>query len=189
LFLFKIAVSPTSPCSSLSFSSDTATHIHQAAKGAAGPPRIAFPNPESKKDRNGKEIRRSAGCLKGPFETGIEVNGTDTGKGFTLAQIEADPASFFGDTHTVNFTAGTVRAQLVESEREVKAPKHFTSILKTEATPDQIVANDGSKPAGKPKGRGTFELRINSERDILCYKIVTIGVDGEYFSPAKTATQ
>lgn len=198
---------------------ETATHIHEAVKGVSGPPRIAFPNPERKEDRNGKEIRRSAGCLKGPFKTGVNATtGGDSGSasGFKLSQIEADPAKFFGDTHTATFLPGAVRGQLVKSEREVKAPKKFTSILKTEATDSQIVANDGSKPAGKQGGRGTFELKvsvfskrfdlvlgfvayprplllalyhqINSEKDILCYKIVTIDVGENYFSPAKTAT-
>lgn len=38
----------------------TATHLHQAAKGASGPPRLAFPNPAG----NGTE-RYSRGCLMG----------------------------------------------------------------------------------------------------------------------------
>jgi F0F1-type ATP synthase membrane subunit c/vacuolar-type H+-ATPase subunit K len=86
----------------------TATHIHQAAPGKAGPPRIAFPNPEDK----GDGTLRSQGCMQGPFTTGIMANGADTGAGFTLDQIEADPAAFFTDTHTSKFTAGAVRGQL-----------------------------------------------------------------------------
>lgn len=86
----------------------TATHIHEAAEGAAGPPRIAFPNPED----NGDGTLTSEGCLQGPFTTGIMANGADTGTGFTLAQIEADPSAFFTDTHTANFTSGAVRGQL-----------------------------------------------------------------------------
>lgn len=38
----------------------TATHIHQAAKGASGPPRLAFPNPEGT-----GAVRYSRGCLMG----------------------------------------------------------------------------------------------------------------------------
>lgn len=86
----------------------TATHIHQAAEGAAGPPRIALPNPEDA----GDGTLRSEGCLQGPFTTGITANGADTGAGFTLAQIEADPSAFFTDTHTAAFMAGAVRGQL-----------------------------------------------------------------------------
>ena len=86
----------------------TATHVHQAAAGQAGPPRIAFPNPED--DGSGRLV--SSGCLQGPFTTGVVANGADTGTGFTLAQIEADPAAFSTDTHTTANPAGAVRGQL-----------------------------------------------------------------------------
>lgn len=85
----------------------TATHIHEAAPGAAGPPRIAFPNPQGE-----GATRTSSGCLKGPFTTGVMANGQDTGTGFSLKKIEANPAAFFGDSHTAGFTAGVVRGQL-----------------------------------------------------------------------------
>ncbi|SDE84550.1 CHRD domain-containing protein [Pseudonocardia oroxyli] len=88
----------------------TATHIHEGDAGSAGPPRIAFPNPEDA----GDGTLRSAGCLQGPFTTGVMANGQDTGTGFTLDRIEADPAAFFTDTHTATFTAGAVRGQLTE---------------------------------------------------------------------------
>ncbi|ANY05549.1 CHRD domain-containing protein [Pseudonocardia sp. HH130630-07] len=87
----------------------TATHIHEARAGAAGPPRLAFPNPAGDGD-----VRTSSGCLKGPFTTGLERDGQDTGTGFSLAQIEADPSAFFGDTHTADYAAGAVRGQLME---------------------------------------------------------------------------
>ncbi|MEJ2864230.1 CHRD domain-containing protein [Actinomycetospora flava] len=86
----------------------TATHIHEAAEGAAGPPRIAFPNPEGEGD-----TRTSSGCLQGPFTTGVMANGQDTGTGFTVRQIEENPSAFFGDTHTADYTAGAVRGQLM----------------------------------------------------------------------------
>ncbi|TQJ30891.1 CHRD domain-containing protein [Microbacterium sp. SLBN-146] len=86
----------------------TATHIHEAAAGQPGPPRIAFPNPAPV----GDGPRTSSGCLQGPFTTGIEANGADTGDGFSLAQIEANPAGFTGDSHTVDYAAGVVRGQL-----------------------------------------------------------------------------
>lgn len=89
----------------------TATHIHQAIKGATGPPRIALPNPlPISNDPN--VVRRSVGCLTGPFTTGILANGVDTGTGFSLKQIEANPAGFFTDSHTVNYVPGVVRGQL-----------------------------------------------------------------------------
>ncbi|VXC00154.1 conserved exported hypothetical protein [Pseudoclavibacter sp. 8L] len=89
----------------------TATHIHEAAEGQAGPPRIAFPNPTD----NGDGTRTSSGCLEGPFTTGLNSDaGADTGEGFTLKQIEANPAGFTGDSHTADFKAGVVRGQLVQ---------------------------------------------------------------------------
>lgn len=90
----------------------TATHIHEAAAGAAGPPRIAFPNPEPA-DSGPEVVKRSQGCIMGPFTTGINGdNGADTGAGFTLAQIEANPEGFFTDSHTAMSVPGVVRAQL-----------------------------------------------------------------------------
>lgn len=86
----------------------TATHIHEAAEGAAGPPRIAFPNPEGD-----GETRTSSGCLQGPFTTGVMANGQDTGTGFTVKEIEENPSAFFGDTHTAEYSAGAVRGQLM----------------------------------------------------------------------------
>ncbi|CAI6282670.1 unnamed protein product [Periconia digitata] len=88
----------------------TATHIHEAAKGASGPPRIAFPNPEPV---NGDVAHRnSAGCLKGPFTTGVMMEGKDTGEGFTVAMIEANPSAFMADTHSSVALPGAVRGQL-----------------------------------------------------------------------------
>ncbi|PRY68977.1 CHRD domain-containing protein [Glaciihabitans tibetensis] len=88
----------------------TATHIHQAAAGLAGPPRIAFPNPAPV----GDGPRTSSGCLQGPFTTGILSNGVDTGDGFSLKTLEADAAAFASDAHTVAFPAGVVRGQLAQ---------------------------------------------------------------------------
>lgn len=86
----------------------TATHIHQAVKGASGLPRLAFPNPV------GDDVRRSSvGCMNGPFTTGLNgADGKDTGIGFKLSQIEANPAGFFTDSHTALFVPGVVRGQL-----------------------------------------------------------------------------
>jgi hypothetical protein len=90
----------------------TATHIHQAVDGEFGPPRLAFPDPED----DGSGILRSSGCMRGPFTTGLEGDdGNDTGEGFTVAQIEEDPGSFYADTHTADFPAGAIRGQLTEA--------------------------------------------------------------------------
>ncbi|KAF1850141.1 uncharacterized protein K460DRAFT_326717 [Cucurbitaria berberidis CBS 394.84] len=88
----------------------TATHIHEAARGASGPPRIAFPNPEPV---NGDAaVRNSAGCLKGPFTTGVMVENKDSGEGFHVNQIEANPAAFMADVHSSLALPGAVRGQL-----------------------------------------------------------------------------
>lgn len=88
----------------------TATHIHEAAKGASGPPRISFPNPEPV----GADavVRNSAGCLKGPFVTGVMVDGKDSGEGFHVSMIEANPTAFMADTHSSLALPGAVRGQL-----------------------------------------------------------------------------
>ena len=90
----------------------TATHIHEAAFGRNGPPRIAFPNPTITGDIDERGRRVSVGCQQGPFTTGLAPNGTDTGTGFSLSQIEANPPGFFTDAHTSAFLAGAVRGQL-----------------------------------------------------------------------------
>jgi hypothetical protein len=88
----------------------TATHIHEAAKGASGPPRIAFPNPEPVGADS--VVRNSAGCLKGPFTTGVMVDGKDSGEGFHVSMIEANPTAFMADTHSSLALPGAVRGQL-----------------------------------------------------------------------------
>jgi len=87
----------------------TATHIHQAEKGKAGPPRIAFPNPQPV-GTDGK-VRRSVGCLAGPFRTAVPAAGPDSGAGFQVKQIEEDPKGYFADVHSSLAVAGAVRGQ------------------------------------------------------------------------------
>ncbi|KAJ1333133.1 CHRD domain-containing protein [Microdochium nivale] len=93
----------------------TSTHIHQSAPGLSGPPRIAFPNPEpvGGPDSN---IRRSIGCLKGPFETGIKANDVDTGVGFTIKMLEENPSAFNADTHSSLAVPGAVRGQFGDNK-------------------------------------------------------------------------
>lgn len=88
----------------------TATHLHEAEAGVSGPPRISFPNPTGEGD-----VLTSSGCLQGPFTSGaLDDDGVDTGEGFTLAEIEANPAEYYGDTHTADYVPGAVRGQLTE---------------------------------------------------------------------------
>jgi hypothetical protein len=88
----------------------TATHIHEAARGASGPPRISFPNPEPVEGN--ETVRNSAGCMKGPFTTGVIVEGVDSGEGFHVSMIEANPAAFMADTHSSLALPGAVRGQM-----------------------------------------------------------------------------
>ncbi|RYN41213.1 hypothetical protein AA0112_g2101 [Alternaria arborescens] len=88
----------------------TATHIHEAARGASGPPRISFPNPEPVEGN--ESVRNSAGCMKGPFTTGVMVEGVDSGEGFHVSMIEANPAAFMADTHSSLALPGAVRGQM-----------------------------------------------------------------------------
>jgi len=85
----------------------TATHVHEGAMGQNGPPRLAFPNPVGE----GHE-RYSFGCMTGPFTTGVIADGTDTGAGFKVKQIEANPAGFFADVHSSKAVPGAVRGQI-----------------------------------------------------------------------------
>jgi len=88
----------------------TATHIHEARKGFAGPPRLSFPNPQVVPGNPDKRV--SLGCLTGPFTTGVVVNGADTGAGFRVSQIEDNPKGFFTDVHSSLAVPGAVRGQL-----------------------------------------------------------------------------
>ncbi|KAF4973800.1 hypothetical protein FZEAL_9219 [Fusarium zealandicum] len=88
----------------------TATHIHQGLKGKTGPPRIAFPNPVGD-----EKLRSSIGCMKGPFTTGVIVDGKDTGAGFTLKQIEDNPTMFNADSHSSLAVPGAFRGQFTKA--------------------------------------------------------------------------
>lgn len=90
----------------------TATHIHEAAVGRSGPPRLSFPNPVD----DGTGTRRSSGCTQGTangFVTGImnAMTGQDQGFGFNLKQIEDNPTGFFADVHSSEAVPGAVRGQ------------------------------------------------------------------------------
>lgn len=134
----------------------TATHIHEAAEGASGPPRIAFPNPEGD-----GETRTSSGCLQGPFTTGVMANGQDTGTGFTVREIEENPSAFFGDTHTAEYSAGAVRGQLMA----VPMGGVETGAGATEAgTTDAAPAALGAGALVAAAAAGAFALRRRAGR-------------------------
>jgi hypothetical protein len=78
----------------------TAVHIHRGARGEAGPPVWLFPDPTMAADGT----LQSSGCLQRAFPADAA--------GFSLAELEADPAAFYVDVHTSAFPAGAVRGQL-----------------------------------------------------------------------------
>jgi hypothetical protein len=63
-----------------------------------------------------------------------------------------------------------------------------TSRFTTEVTPEQVVDEDGAFRQGEPGSAGTFDLRLDSVSDTICYDITLQGVSGDYSSPAATAT-
>ncbi|WP_238532878.1 CHRD domain-containing protein [Halalkalicoccus jeotgali] len=65
IICFDIAVDVTPPYQS---PANTATHIHEAPEGEAGPPRVVFPDP-TPNDPEVQQVRESVGCLPGEFAT------------------------------------------------------------------------------------------------------------------------
>jgi hypothetical protein len=88
----------------------TATHIHANTFGAIGPPVVAFPNPQPVD--GSPDLRRSTGCLDSTAPSFGDGRDDDPGEGFRVADLEADPAAYYLDTHTEAFLGGAVRGQL-----------------------------------------------------------------------------
>lgn len=86
----------------------TATHLQEGQPNESGNPRMAFPDPQGPPGGP----MTSKGCLQGPFTTGVVVGGVDTGTGFAVTDLEANPASWFVDIHTEQYRTGALRGQL-----------------------------------------------------------------------------
>jgi hypothetical protein len=153
----------------------TANHIHEAPAGEAGPPRVAFADPVPVDEGDPDGERRSSGCAVTPQLTGTGADGVDNGAGFDLAEIEADPARYYVDVHTEEFTPGAVRGQFAD-------PFTVTSRFTVEADAAQVPGG------GEPGATGTWQLRADRDLDLICYAIELDGVSGDYQSPALTAT-
>jgi hypothetical protein len=65
---------------------------------------------------------------------------------------------------------------------------YFTSTYSVLATPDQVVDSNNEKTGGLKGAKGLYKFGINSEEDVICYKITLFGFQGDYQSPANTAT-
>lgn len=81
-------------------------------------------------------------------------------------------------------TIGTATAQ----DSSVAEPDSFTSAFRVSIVPDQVVNADGVATPGEPGASGTYDLRLNSELEVLCYDIRLTGVTPPYMSPARTST-
>lgn len=65
---------------------------------------------------------------------------------------------------------------------------YFTSTYTVLATPDQVVDSANQFTGGLKGAKGLYKFGINSKEDTICYKITLFGFEGEYQSPANTAT-
>jgi hypothetical protein len=65
---------------------------------------------------------------------------------------------------------------------EVERPERFTNTFSIEASPDEVV--DG----GTPGASGTWDLELDSDREVICFDIRLQGVEPPFESPAPTAT-
>ena len=73
-------------------------------------------------------------------------------------------------------------------DAQVDEPARFTSMFTAMATPDMVIGSNNQPAPGQPGATGTFDYRINSDEEIICYDLRLEGVTGEYQSPARTAT-
>lgn len=81
-------------------------------------------------------------------------------------------------------TVGTATAQ----DTSAPEPATFTSAFSVPITPAPVVNADGAPTPGDPAATGTFDLRLNSELEVICYDIRLTGVTPPFMSPARTST-
>ena len=84
-------------------------------------------------------------------------------------------------TAALALSVGTAAAQ----GTEVEEPGSFTSMFTAMATPDMVIGMTGQPAPGEPGATGTFDYRINSDEEIVCYDLTLQGVTGDYMSPAR----
>jgi len=97
---------------------------------------------------------------------------------YRLTAVSALAAAALTTTATAAFAQDT----------EVSEPDTFTSMFTAMATPDMVIGMTGQPAPGEPGATGTFNYRVNSDQEIICYDLTLSGVTGEYMSPARTAT-
>ncbi|ETS73227.1 hypothetical protein PFICI_15172 [Pestalotiopsis fici W106-1] len=64
----------------------------------------------------------------------------------------------------------------------------FTSTYSIAAWPQEVIGTDGNPSGGLAGARGVFNYGLISSTNTICWNIVLTGFQGEYQSPAKTAT-
>lgn len=69
-----------------------------------------------------------------------------------------------------------------------KETMYFTSAYKVIATPNQVINSMNQKTGGLKGAKGVYKFGVNSEEDVICFKIILTGFEGEYESPSNTAT-
>lgn len=65
---------------------------------------------------------------------------------------------------------------------------YFDKEFIVKATPDKVIATNGTAVPGQPGARGIFKYGINVAENTICYNITLSGVTGNYSSLALTAT-
>lgn len=70
---------------------------------------------------------------------------------------------------------------------EVREPATFTSQFSVAADPGSVPAGDDGQ-RGQTGASGTFDVRLNSDLEIVCFDATLRGVEPPFQSPAATAT-
>merc|ERR1712137_720277 len=68
------------------------------------------------------------------------------------------------------------------------SPFDFTSTYEVIAVPEQVVDANNTFTGGLKGARGVYKFGLNSKENVICYNITITGFQGEYQSPAISAT-
>lgn len=149
-----------------------------AASALAGAGAIASTTPVTADDHDYDDTDEDDnGDEKDMKEMTVQV---DAGAGFTVQDVVDDPEGFFVDNHTEEFLPGAIRGQLEGEPGDTQ--------FVVQADGEQVVDPDtGEVGVGDPDASGLYELDLQPEANIICFKIA-VDVTPPYESPANTAT-
>ncbi|CAN8095902.1 unnamed protein product [Discula destructiva] len=68
------------------------------------------------------------------------------------------------------------------------SPDFFSSMFVVKATPDEVVDNANSFTGGLAGAEGLYKYAISSHSDVICYDITLWNFQGDFESPAISAT-